>query len=358
MAKDFYKILGVSKSASKDEIKSAYKKLAKEYHPDLNKDPSAAEKFKEINEAASILGDDEKRKQYDQHGEDAFKYAGAGGQGGQYRNYDFSGFDFSSFGGDFDSIFDMFTGGMGGRRRNNNGRDLAYELSISLKEAADGVKKKIKVTKNDVCEECDGAGGTDVKDCPTCRGTGSVREVRRTPFGVFQTTTTCRECEGSGETFKESCKHCEGTGRTRSTKTLEVNIPAGIMDNSRLRISGEGEAGYRGATPGDLYIIVHIEEDEHFERQGDDLLTEVEVNFTQAALGDKLKLETLSGNSTLRVPPGTQPGDIIRLKGEGMKRMHGFGRGDLLVKIKVTIPKNLDKKQEKLLKELQDSISE
>ncbi|MBN1792755.1 molecular chaperone DnaJ [Candidatus Woesearchaeota archaeon] len=358
--KDYYKVLGVPKGASKEDIKAAYKKLAKQHHPDLNKEEGAADKFKEINEAASVLGDEEKRKQYDQYGPDAFKYGG--GQSG-FGSQDFSGFDFSSFGGgfDFDSIFDTFFGGggMGGgrrRARSNRGSDLAYELSVSLEDVSDGVKKKIKITKNDECAKCDGKGGSGEDTCTVCHGAGMYRETRRTPFGMFQTTAPCRNCQGSGSIFKHVCDDCQGTGRKRNTKTIEVNIPAGIMEGARLRMNGEGEAGYRGGPSGDLYIIIHVEPHDVFERDDDDLLSDVRISFVQAALGDKVKVPTLKGEASMRIPAGTQPGDVLRLKGEGLKHMHSFGRGDILFTMIVEVPRHLSRKQEKILKELEASL--
>ena len=367
MAKDYYKILGVEKNASKEEIKKAYKRLAKKYHPDLNKESGSEEKFKEINEAASVLGDDEKRKQYDTYGSDAFKYAGAGGPGAGFGGFDFSGFDFSDFGFDrfdFDSIFDtFFSGGFGRagrggfrRARTSSGRDLAYELSISLEEAAKGVNKKIKVTKNYVCEECEGKGGSGATTCPDCNGSGMHRETRRTAFGLFQSSTTCRTCNGTGEVFRQACKECEGAGRVRKTKTIEVDIPAGIMDGAKLRVAGEGEAGYRGANPGDLYLLIHVEPHDLFERHGDDLLSEQDITFFQAAMGDKIKVPTLDGEATLKIPAGTQPGTVLKMGGKGVKHLHGFGRGDQLVKINIEIPKHLSRKQEKLLREFEKSL--
>ncbi|MBU2441799.1 MAG: molecular chaperone DnaJ, partial [Nanoarchaeota archaeon] len=357
---------------TKEEIKKAYKNLAKKFHPDLNKESGSEDKFKEINEAASVLGDETKRKQYDAYGSDALKYgtgsgAGAGGFGGS--GFDFSGFDFSDFGFDrfdFDSIFDTFFSGgagFGGRRtspfsraRSAGGSNLSYELTISLEEAANGMKKKIKVTKNDACENCDGQGGIGITTCPDCRGSGALRETRRTAFGLFQTTTTCRTCNGTGESIKEQCKTCEGTGRHRKTKTIEVEIPAGIMNNAQLRVTGEGEAGFRGSRPGDLYLIIHVEPHDLFERHGDDLILEQEINFSQAALGDKIKIPTIDGDATLKIPNGTQPGTVLRMRGKGIKHLNGFGRGDQLIKLIVTIPERLNRKQEKLLKEFDKSL--
>lgn len=368
MAKDYYKILGVDKNASKEEIKKAYKRLAKQYHPDLNKESGSTDKFKEINEAASVLGDDEKRKQYDAYGSDAFKYAGGGGPGAGFGGFDFSGFDFSDFGFDrfdFDSIFDtFFSGAFGGRGRRSpfararpaGGRDLAYDLTISLEEAAKGVRKKIRVTKNYVCEECNGKGGTGMQECSDCGGSGVYQETRRTAFGLFQTQTTCRTCQGTGEVIKEPCSVCSGTGRVRKTKTIEVDMPAGIMDNAKLRVAGEGEAGYRGAGPGDLYLLIHVEPHDLFERHGDDLLLEQEISFSQAARGAKIKVPTLDGDAVLKIPAGTQPGTVLKMKGKGVKHLHGFGRGDQVVKINIEVPKRLNKKQERLLKEFERSL--
>ena len=368
MAKDYYKILGVGKDASKEEIKKAYKKLAKKYHPDLNKESGSEEKFKEINEAASILGDDNKRKQYDAYGSDAFKYGGAGGPGAGFGGFDFSGFDFSEFGFDrfdFDNIFDTFFGGggFGGRRsgfrraRSSRGRDLAYELTITLEEAAKGVKKKIKVTKTDTCDKCEGKGGSDEESCHDCDGTGMHTQARRTAFGLFQTSSPCRNCNGTGIIFKHPCKECDGTGRVRKTRLIEVDIPTGIMDNARLRVAGEGEAGYRGSSSGDLYILTHVEPHELFERQGDDLLLKQDVSFSQAAIGAKIKVPTLDGQASLKIPSGTQPGTVLKMKGKGVKHLHGFSKGDQLVIINIDIPSKLNKKQEKLLKEFEKSIN-
>jgi molecular chaperone DnaJ len=369
--KDYYKILGVDKSATKEEIKKAYKKLAKKFHPDLNKEEGAAEKFKEINEAASVLGDEEKRKQYDQFGADAFKYGtGAGPGAGGFRGFDFSGFDFSDFGFDrfdFDSIFDTFFsgGGFGERTRRGgfrrarattSGRDLAYDLSITLEEAAHGAKKKIRITKNDVCEECEGKGGSGEARCPDCRGSGMYQQTQRTSFGLFQTATTCRACNGTGSLVRGLCVGCGGAGRVRNTKTIEVDLPAGIMGSAKLRVAGEGEAGFRGSSPGDLYLNIHVEPHEVFERQGDDLVLAQNITFSQAAIGDKVKVPTIDGEAVLKIPPGTQPGTILKMSGKGVKHLHGYGRGDQLVKINIEVPRRLSRHQEKILRDFENSL--
>ena len=366
--KDYYKILGVDKNASREEIKKAYKRLAKKYHPDLNKESGSEEKFKQINEAASVLGDEQKRKQYDMYGSEGLKFgAGAGPGGFGAGGFDFSGFDFSGFGFDrfdFDSIFDTFFSGagFGGRRspfrstRTGAGKDLAYDLAITLEEAANGVKKKIKVTKNYICEECNGRGGAGIIACPDCHGSGMYKEIRRTAFGLFQTSTTCRTCNGTGEAVEKPCNECDGTGRLRKTRLIEVDVPAGIMQGAKLRVGGEGEAGYRGARAGDLYLIIHIKHHDLFERHGDDLFLEYDIPFAQAVLGGRVKVSTLEGEASLKIPAGTRAGTVLRMKGKGVKHLHGFGRGDQLVRINISVPKKLSKKQEKLLKEFEKSL--
>ncbi len=363
--KDYYNILGVSRDASRADIKKAYKRLAKKYHPDLNKETGSEEKFKEINQAASVLGDDEKRKMYDMYGAEGLE-RGAGAGAGGFSGFDFSGFDFSDFGFgrfDFDDIFDTFFSGRSGfgrrstrSRRAGSGRDLAHEIIIRLEEAVNGVKKKIKVTKNDVCEACNGKGGSGVEQCPECKGTGIYRETKRTPFGIFQTNTTCRRCQGSGEVITDKCDVCGGSGMVRKTKTIEVDIPAGIMEGARLRVAQEGEAGYRGARPGDLYLVIHVEPHELFERQGDDLVLEQDISFAQAVLGDKIKVPTIEGEANLKIPPGTTPGTVLKMRGAGVKHLNSYGRGDQLIRINVKVPENLSKKQKELLKEFDKTL--
>ncbi len=340
---DYYKTLGVDKNASTEDIKKAYKKLAKRYHPDLNKDPSAAEKFKEINEAAAVLGDPEKRRQYDQFGT-------AG-------NQQFSGFDFRDFAGNFnfDDIFDNLFSGFGFQRqtRRSQGRDLVAEISVSLEEVANGSERELHLQRMVSCSGCDGKGGTDFMSCSTCHGQGVVRVSRRTPFGIFATTTTCKDCGGLGEKPEKVCEDCDGEGRIVARTPITVKVPAGIHDGMRLHFPGEGEAPARGGDSGDLYVVVHVEEDERFVRDGSDLRTSQQISFVAACLGGEISVETLKGKKTLEIPAGTQNGDEIRLEGEGLPELRSKHKGDLVVEIQVAVPKKVSKKQAELLKEFE-----
>ncbi len=356
MTKDYYEILGVSKDASKEEIKKAYKKLAKKYHPDLNKeDPDAAEKFKEVNEAASVLGDDDKRRHYDQFGTSDSSF-----------QQDFSGSDFSDFMSsfDFDSIFDNFFngggffGGLGGRRRSGRsvgrGSDLRFDLELTLEEAAFGVKKTIKLNKLERCPGCNGTGAasdSDVKTCSRCKGTGQLNEQRRTPFGVFITTGTCDVCGGTGKEIKNKCKECHGTGNVEKSKNMKVEIPAGVDSGNRLRVEGEGEAGTRGGPNGDLYVVIHVRSHDTFERKGNDIAMGTKISFAQAALGTEISVPTLDGKAKLKIPEGTQPGTIFRIKNKGITNLNGYGNGDQYVRVDVEVPSKLTKRQRELLEE-------
>jgi molecular chaperone DnaJ len=347
MAKDYYETLGVPKDATTDQIKAAYKKLAKKYHPDVNKAPDATEKFKEISEAASVLGNEEKRSHYDHYG------TAEGQQFGQ--GYDFSNFDFSGL-GDLGDLFDMFTG-MGTRRRGpQRGRDLLYDLDIGLEEVASGTTKDIKVRKLTPCEECDGTGAKDADDidtCPTCGGAGMVRQTRRTPFGIMSTTVTCQACHGEGTRIKHPCKTCGGQGALEQVKTIEVKIPSGVEDGMRLRVAGQGEAGGRGASAGDLYVAIHVREHDIFTREGDDLKMETQITFGQAALGAEIEVPTIEGKATLKIPPGTQPGTVFSMRGHGIPNVRGHGTGAQLVKVNVKVPTHLNKHQEEIIRELE-----
>ncbi len=353
LSKDYYKILGVSKGASTEEIKKAYKQLAKKYHPDINKDPSATEKFKEISEAAAVLGDEQKRQQYDQFGTADF-----GSQGFDFSNFK-GGFDFGSI---FDEIFSEFGGGGfdffggGGRRRRgpSRGRDIAYEVDITLEEAATGTKKTIEMDNYVECPECKGKGAkkkSDLVSCDECNGTGTARHVQRTPFGMFATTTTCSKCRGAGEYIQNPCSECNGEGRVEKEIRFEIKIPAGVDDGTRLRVENKGEAGQKGASNGDLYVTVNVEKHDVFERKGNDLFVKVQVPFVVAALGGEIEVPTLKGKATIKIPSGTQGGTVFRLKEKGIPDIHGYGTGSENVIAQIDVPKKLSSKQKELLKE-------
>ncbi len=360
--KDYYKILGISKGASKEEIKKAYKKLAKKYHPDLNKgDAQSEKKFKEVNEAASILTDDTKRAQYDQFGSESFRNggAGAGGFGGFGGGFGgASGFDFNDI---FDSFFGGgFSGGFGGARRQGprRGNDLQYEITITLQEVATGVDKKVKMKKKTPCDDCAGKGGKGVKTCEHCQGTGATISQKRTPFGIFQTQTTCQSCRGTGEQVKETCTTCHGQGYAIKEKTIKINIPAGVEDGSQLRVPRGGEAGEAGAEPGDLYVLIRVKEQEHFKRDGADVYIEVPITYVQAVLGDTIIVPTILGKAELKVPKGTQGETLLRMRGKGVPHLRGGYEGDQFVKISIDVPTSLSKKQKDLLKAYDDTFQE
>lgn len=351
--KDYYKILGVSRNASKEEIKAAYKRLAKQYHPDLNKSPDAAEKFKEINEAASVLGDEQKRAQYDQFGT-AEPFRG-------FEGFDFSDFmsDIGGFGMDFDRIFENFFGGggFGGRaRRRQRGSDLRYDLEIELEDAAFGATKIINVPRLEECEACEGTGAeskSDIVTCDECNGRGVTTRTQRTPFGLFSTTTTCRKCRGEGKYIKNECKECNGRGIVRKTRKIEVKVPAGAVDGTNLRIQGEGESGESGMEPGDLYIVIHLKPHKIFERHGNNVYVKVPVPFSIAALGGEIEVPTLKGKASLKIPAGTQSNTVFRMKGLGIPDLHSHHKGDEHVEVYITVPERLTAKQKKLLKEFE-----
>ncbi|MBI1970767.1 molecular chaperone DnaJ [Candidatus Woesearchaeota archaeon] len=353
MTKDYYGTLGVNKTASKEEIKKAYKKLAKKYHPDLNKSPDAEQKFKEVNEAAAVLGDEQKRQQYDQYGTTDFE--GAGGTGG----FDYSDFmrgaDFTF---DFGDIFDQFFGGglgrraRGGRRGASRGSDLLYNLEITLEEAAFGVEKTILVPRLEPCEKCQGSGakeGSGMETCDSCHGRGMLQQTRKTPFGIFATTSTCRSCGGEGKIIKEPCEYCDSSGLVKQTRKISIKIPPGIENGTRLRNTGAGEAGERGGPTGDLYIQLHIKPHELFERHDHDLYTEVPISFVQACLGGDVKVPILDGKqATLAIPETTQTNTIFRMKGKGISS--AYGHGDLMVRVVIQTPDKLTKQQKDLLR--------
>jgi molecular chaperone DnaJ len=346
MAKrDYYEVLGVSKDASVDELKKAYRKLARQHHPDANpgNKEEAEAKFKEISEAYAVLSDPEKRASYDRFG-----HAGADGQG-------FGGFEgFGDFGG-LGDIFEMFFGG-GGRRRNGpeRGNDIRADLELNLKEAAFGLEREIKVPRIEACGTCGGNGaapGSKPSTCTACGGSGQMQFAQSTPFGRIVQSRPCDRCRGTGQIIDKPCPTCRGEGHVRKTRNIKVKVPPGVDNGSRLRLSGEGEAGTRGGPPGDLYVYIHVKAHRVFKREGDDLVCEVPVSFTQAALGDELEVPTLEGNEKLKIPEGTQSGTVFRIKGKGVPHVNGFGRGDQHVLIKVVTPNKLTEKQKELLRE-------
>ena len=361
MSKDYYEILGVSKSASADELKKAYRKMAMKYHPDKNKgDKSAEEKFKEISHAYDILSDEQKKAAYDRYGHDAFTQGGnAGGGAGAGAG----GFDFSS--GFADIFEDLFSGGRGNSRQqqqqqNSRGADLRYNLSVSLEESFKGKSETVKITTAAACETCNGSGaanGSKPITCSTCGGAGRVRVSQ----GFFVTERTCTSCGGMGKTIKDPCRNCAGSGRVRKEKTLSVNIPAGVEDGTRIRVSGEGEVGVRGGGSGDLYIFVSVKNHELFARDGADIHCNIPIRMTTAALGGSIEVPTIDGSRVkITIPEGTQHGHQMRLRGKGMSIIHSGSRGDMYIHTLVETPVKLSKKQRELLKEFDkagDSVS-
>ncbi len=347
MAKNYYEILGVDKSATKDELKAAYKKLAKKHHPDLNKgNKNAEEKFKEVNEAYSVLGDDNARRNYDQYGT-ADSSAGFQGDGFGF-NADVNINDI------FESVFgEEFSFGGFGRRRKKSGSDLRYDLEITLEEAAFGVEKNIEIRKLESCDECNGTGAkkkSDIISCSQCDGSGYIKRQARTPFGYFTTTTTCGKCSGTGKQIKNLCPECNGAGRINKKRKIEISIPEGIDNNQSLRISGEGEA-LAGHHSGDLYVVIHVKPHDIFERRGNDIYCEIPVSFVVAAMGGEIEVPILNGKAKLKVPAGTQSNTIFRMHGKGVHYLNRLGAGDQNVKVFVQVPEKLTKRQEELLHE-------
>lgn len=349
MAKDYYKTLGVEKNASQDDIKRAFRKLAHQYHPDKGGEEA---KFKEINEAYQVLGDEKKRAQYDQFGSGAFDGSG-GFPGGGFGGFNGQGFDPNMF-GDLGDIFSSFFGGaQGGGHRRAKGQDLAVEISLSFKESVFGTEKEIPLAKNYTCDRCGGVGaepGTGMKKCHTCNGQGFTIAAQRTLFGTVQTRVACTTCHGRAEVPEKSCTECTGKGTVHRKKTIRVEIPAGVEDGMQIRVRGQGEALGGGET-GDLYIHVRVQQDSRFERDGDTIYVTKPVGFTQAALGDEVDIDTVDGKVKMKIPPGTQSGEELRLRGKGVPNSRG-GRGDQIVIVQVVTPKKLSREERELLEEL------
>jgi molecular chaperone DnaJ len=358
MAKNYYDILGVSKGASPEEVKRAYRKLAGEHHPDRGGEGS---KFKEINEAYQVLSDSTKRQQYDTYGQTFDQAQRQGGYGGD----PFGGFDFSGgFGNggvefDFGDIFSTIFGGGGGgpqqAERRNRGIDLEMPLEISFEEAVFGKEQEVELEKKNKCERCEGSGaepGHKVITCHKCHGAGSIKSSRRTILGTIATQTTCDNCRGSGKVPEKECSECKGSGVKLSKKKITITIPAGIENGQKIRVRGEGEAGYRGSENGDLYIAIKVRPSREFKRVGFNLHKEVEISFPQAALGDTVEVKTLDGDVKIKIPNGTQSGKVFKISGKGVPYLNRSGRGDLFVTVNVKIPEKLSKKQKDLIQQL------
>ncbi|MBI2756330.1 MAG: molecular chaperone DnaJ [Chloroflexi bacterium] len=345
--RDYYEVLGVGRSASDDDVKKAYRKLALQFHPDRNTEPDATDKFKEATEAYQVLADPEKRGMYDRYGHAAFERNGGGA-------------DFGNFAGiNIEDIFESFFGAAGSRgtrQRVQRGQDLRYDLRLTLEEAAFGVEKDITSTKSVVCERCTGAGvepGSEPVTCARCAGSGEIRRAQQSIFGQFVNVTLCDRCNGEGKVIPDPCTGCQGRGLVRGQRTLRVSIPPGADDGLQIRISGEGEAAPRGGIPGHLYVVLHVQPHRYFKRQGSDLMMEVPINVAQATLGTEFKVQGLDGKEiNVKVPAGTQSGRIHRVKGEGVPHLRENGRGDLQVHLRVRIPTELTDEQRKLFKQL------
>ena len=361
--RDYYEVLGVAKSASADEIKSAYRKLAKKYHPDLNPDDkSAEEKFKEVGEAYEVLSDQDKRARYDQFGHAGVDPSYGAGAGGAYGG--FGGMDLDDLlGGLFGGGFGGFGGGT--RRANPNaprkGADIRVSVALSFMEAVHGCKKTVSVDRQDVCPVCGGSGaakGTNPETCPDCHGSGYVTVQKRTPFGVMQSSQPCGRCGGRGKIISSPCSKCHGTGKTTNTKRVEVTIPAGVDDDQMMRLTGLGDAGRNGGPAGDLIVILTVRPDAMFERDGFDVHVTVPITYSQAVLGAEVEVPTIDGKVQLTIPEGTQSGTPFRMRGKGIQYVNGRGHGDQLVTVVVEIPKKLTKVQREALKKFEESLKD
>ncbi len=351
---DYYEILGVSKDATDEDLKAAFRRLARQYHPDVNKEPGAEEKFKEINEAFQILSDHEKRRMYDRYGKAAVD--GTGGAGFNYADIDFS-----------DILGDLFGfGGFGGSRSHGSrqnaprrGMDLQTSIRLAFEEAVFGAEKEISFTRDEKCADCGGTGaepGTEKEKCPNCGGTGEVKVTRQTVFGSMVQVATCPQCNGTGEHIPHPCKKCRGRGLERKTVKKMVKVPAGVDTGTRIRLSGEGQPGSNGGPNGDLYVDIIVNDHEYFRRSGNDIHLDLKINVAQAALGTELSVPTVDGPQKLRIPAGTQPGRIITMRGKGVPQLRGNGRGDQKVVIDVVVPTELTDEQRELFEKLSASL--
>lgn len=361
--RDYYEVLGVDKNADKKTIKKAYRKLAMKYHPDVNHEEGAEEKFKELSEAYGVLSDDEKRKRYDQFG-----HAGMDGfsQEDIFNNINFEDI-FNGFGfgggsqGGFGSIFDLF--GFGGESSGPSGRgqDISQIVELTLEEVASGVSKDLDVRHKKKCPKCNGTRaepGSSVKTCPQCNGAGQVKQVQNTPLGQFATVSKCPQCNGEGQHVEKPCTECHGSGLKTTTNKISINIPAGVETGTKLRVSGEGDDGIRGASSGDLYVTIKVLKHDLFRREGQDLFYDLPISYVQACLGDSVDVPTIDGEASLNIPAGTQSGSTFKLRGEGIKSLNWSGKGNLYVKVQVVVPKKLSAKQKEVLKEFADVSGE
>ncbi len=348
--RDYYDILGVKKSANQDEIKSAFRSLARQYHPDVNKEPDAEERFKEINEAFMVLSDEQKRSIYDRYGHEGLRSTGGMPDWNTIDPFD---------------IFEQFFGGLGGfsSRKTRNvprrGEDLYYSISMEFNEAAFGAERELEITRDEVCDRCKGNGaepGTSPETCNTCQGRGEVRQVRQTFLGSMVQVTTCPQCSGTGRVITHRCKTCSGRGYERKSLKKTVPIPAGVDNGTQIRLSGEGQPGASGGPRGNLYIEVKVKDHKYFHRKEDDVLLDLNINIAQAALGADIKVPTLEGDSKLTIPPGTQPGKVFKLKSKGIPHLRASGRGDQLVIVNVEIPARLSSEQRKLFEGLAETL--
>ncbi|MDX2254073.1 MAG: molecular chaperone DnaJ [Pseudanabaenaceae cyanobacterium bins.39] len=352
MARDYYEILGVDRNTDKEEIKRAYRRLARKYHPDVNKEPGADERFKEINRAYEVLSEPETRARYDRFGEAGVSGAGAAPDMG----------DMGGFADIFESFFSGFsgTGQQQARRRSGptRGEDLRFDLKLEFREAIFGGEKQIKISHLETCGTCTGTGakpGTRPRTCGTCSGTGQVRRATRTPFGSFTQVSTCPTCNGTGQVIEDKCESCNGLGLNQVTKKLKITIPAGVDSGTRLRVSSEGDAGQRGGPSGDLYVYLYVQADNEFEREGINILSEIKVSYLQAILGDKIMINTVDGKKPLTIPAGTQPDTVLTLEGLGVPKLgNPVARGDHLIKVKVDIPTKLGSEEREVLEKLKE----